>query len=317
MIFAGLMSAFLVSSQDAYWVVFRPSEFFFWGLFVLLLSSGAFAWAVYAIKRSSLRFASVLLNLTLLFGGLFAYFQYLGYLDLQVRGLAFTTPIVRPSEDIWLRGQLLPHSSAMDSLHLRYSYVDKSLYAPEEAGGGRLSQPMMANYRLLELQGFYIQERLGLPTLNLIFEEGFFYSPNDQDRQFPLNEFALSYAGLILLKGNYGSDFVLKKQSTVLVQYGANFYEPSDQFLEHPLNDKIASFKNNASAYLVVMVVMHLLHLLVAALALIYLIVQLTRGRYNAKSYAGIWAVSIFWHFLGVLWLVLFSFLFYNYYLLT
>jgi len=75
-------------------------------------------------------------------------------------------------------------------------------------------------------------------------------------------------------------------------------------------NPEVAAQSDSGGAYLALLVVMHVLHVL---LGLIYLLVNAKRvydGVIHSGDTVRLKANGIFWHFLGLLWLALYAFLF-------
>jgi cytochrome c oxidase subunit III len=66
---------------------------------------------------------------------------------------------------------------------------------------------------------------------------------------------------------------------------------------------------NPSGAFLYVLTVMHVLHLLAGVIALIVTLVKTQARQYTSKNYLGVQLCSIYWHFLGGLWVYLFFFL--------
>jgi cytochrome c oxidase subunit 3 len=54
----------------------------------------------------------------------------------------------------------------------------------------------------------------------------------------------------------------------------------------------------------------HALHVGVGALALLYLIVQAARGKYNTPQHLPVRLWALYWHFVGIVWLLMFVFVF-------
>ena len=67
--------------------------------------------------------------------------------------------------------------------------------------------------------------------------------------------------------------------------------------------------KNAAGSYLYVISGVHLAHMCGGILALIFILIKALLKKYSADNYHGIYLLSIYWHFLGILWLFLFLFL--------
>jgi cytochrome c oxidase subunit 3 len=68
---------------------------------------------------------------------------------------------------------------------------------------------------------------------------------------------------------------------------------------------------NPSGSFLYVITLLHLLHLLGGLITLCVSTINAKRGKYTSTNYLGIELTSIYWHFLGLLWLYLFLFLIY------
>jgi cytochrome c oxidase subunit 3 len=66
---------------------------------------------------------------------------------------------------------------------------------------------------------------------------------------------------------------------------------------------------NSSGSYFILFVFFHLLHLLGGIIGLLVTIYKAFKGKYSSKNKTGIELCSIYWHFLGGLWLYLFIFL--------
>lgn len=74
---------------------------------------------------------------------------------------------------------------------------------------------------------------------------------------------------------------------------------------------KLADQSIVSASYFHVLTGAHLAHILIALFYLLYLIIALARGKYGKDYYLGIKLGGVFWHFLGLLWLYLFLFLYF------
>ena len=92
MIFAGLLSAYVISSKRVDWVSFDLPFDFTLSTIVLLCSSATLFAAKIYIKRGKRFYATVSLWKTLIFGLLFVFLQYKAFMNLQEIGLFFTGP---------------------------------------------------------------------------------------------------------------------------------------------------------------------------------------------------------------------------------
>lgn len=69
---------------------------------------------------------------------------------------------------------------------------------------------------------------------------------------------------------------------------------------------------NISGSILYVITFMHVVHLFFGLLALIVTYRNASKGKYSAENYLGLDLCGIFWHFLDILWLILFLFLYFN-----
>ena len=92
MMFAGLTSAYVISSNREDWVSFDLPMAFQWSTFCIALSSITFFAAKKTAKKGSKGMTTILLLVTLALGLGFVYGQFEGFHALQDMGLYFTGP---------------------------------------------------------------------------------------------------------------------------------------------------------------------------------------------------------------------------------
>jgi len=92
MMFAGLTSAYVISSNREDWVSFDLPAAFLWSTISILLSSISFYIAKKTAHRGQKTFTSIMLLVTLVLGLAFIYGQFEGFQALQDMGLYFTGP---------------------------------------------------------------------------------------------------------------------------------------------------------------------------------------------------------------------------------
>ncbi len=68
--------------------------------------------------------------------------------------------------------------------------------------------------------------------------------------------------------------------------------------------------RNTASSWMNLLPFMHLLHLAGGLLSLLVVIFRARKGAYTAENYLGLRLSAIYWHFLDILWVYLFVFLY-------
>lgn len=68
-----------------------------------------------------------------------------------------------------------------------------------------------------------------------------------------------------------------------------------------------------STSFIYILVVLHLAHLLSGIIVLVVVLVNSLNRKYSINKTLGFDLAEMFWHFLGFLWLFLFSFLIFNY----
>lgn len=69
---------------------------------------------------------------------------------------------------------------------------------------------------------------------------------------------------------------------------------------------------NISGSILYVITFLHFLHIIAGIIALLVTTFKVSRNRYSERSHLGISLCAIFWHFLDVLWVILFLLLYFN-----
>jgi len=92
MMFAGLTSAYVISSNREDWVSFDLPDAFVLSTIFILLSSITFHFSKITLKKGNRSLTSILLLVTLALGLGFVYNQYQGFQTLNSMGLYFTGP---------------------------------------------------------------------------------------------------------------------------------------------------------------------------------------------------------------------------------
>lgn len=112
------------------------------------------------------------------------------------------------------------------------------------------------------------------------------------------------------LKGEYGKDFTISFNGMILnYEKGKLFFPDGTELTEVQYQD-LKNSRNTASSYIYIITFLHLLHLIGGLLYLIYVTtVAYAQKRFNSGNYLKIKLISVYWHFLGALWVILFLFL--------
>ena len=119
-----------------------------------------------------------------------------------------------------------------------------------------------------------------------------------------------SFSNVLQPTGTYGVDYAIESNGALLVKEGGNFYMPDDVVRrERGCRADMAEQVNSASQYFYILTWAHFAHLAAGLLSLLVMIILALRGRYTANDHVGLWAGTIYWHFLGGLWVYLLLFL--------
>ena len=68
---------------------------------------------------------------------------------------------------------------------------------------------------------------------------------------------------------------------------------------------------NASGSFLYLITFLHLLHLFAGLISILVTLKNSIQGKYNAQNILGLELCSIYWHFLDILWVYLFLFLYY------
>lgn len=111
------------------------------------------------------------------------------------------------------------------------------------------------------------------------------------------------------VKGEYGKDFTLTFDNKELDYKEGRFFFPDGKELSAVQYENLKRQRNTASSYIYIFTALHLLHLIGGLIYLIFVTLASYRGKYNAENHLRISLIAIYWHFLDLLWILLFVFL--------
>jgi cytochrome c oxidase subunit III len=73
----------------------------------------------------------------------------------------------------------------------------------------------------------------------------------------------------------------------------------------------LGSKANIAASFILVLTLTHIAHLVLAMLGMVWTFFKLNRGAYSSADFHGLKLCSTFWHFMDILWVYLFLFLYF------
>lgn len=107
----------------------------------------------------------------------------------------------------------------------------------------------------------------------------------------------------------YGKDYTILRRGIPLVKQGDLYFLPEDAAHEHPLNAELDQSMNAAGSYFYVLTYSHFAHIIGGLVALVVISIKAFLGRYGRENHQGLWAGTMYWHFLAGLWVYLLLFL--------
>ncbi len=113
------------------------------------------------------------------------------------------------------------------------------------------------------------------------------------------------------ITGEYGVDYVVEIDGQELDFQNGEYYAPSDPLKTNPITKEVYRNTNNSGAYIWALLWVHIIHLSFGLIYLIVNFIRITRNKINAQDHIQLHTNGIYWHFLGILWIYLFVFLFY------
>jgi heme/copper-type cytochrome/quinol oxidase subunit 3 len=199
---------------------------------------------------------------------------------------------IEPTTGLWISNVLIVISSITMILSLRAM----------QKGKVKISQIFLGLTLLLGV-AFTVSQRNGWQELA---DKGLGWTVGNNEEGLE----SYRWNNLDQLKGEYGVDYTVLKDGIPLIYDNGDFYRPDDTLKVSPITSQVKQQTNSSSAYIYALILVHILHL---AFGLVYLCVNMirtTRGSIHPGDTVRLYTNSMYWHFLGILWLYLFVFLF-------
>ena len=328
MFFAGLTSAYYVSMGGGFWLKYPLPEGFYFSTISIILSSVAYILGVRHIKQGKTTSFKVYMAATLLLGALFVVFQFRGYQQLVERGIYY------PSLN-WSYPEILVNQGRYGDTVSVYKdgkqiTVDGNTFScgtkPLTASEFSEFQAYMKNYALdqksmLELRKkrlpavssnrfkvYFLNEPLSIKNGVFRKSDSLEFNNVDEIRLCQVANNVVNGRGQFMIRGDYGKDFVVYYKGEELSFKEGAFWSNGKK-MSASAQLKAKETTDSSSAYLYVISFAHLLHILGALLNLLTVTIKSFRNRYSKENFVSVRLSSIFWHFLGLLWVYLLLFL--------
>jgi heme/copper-type cytochrome/quinol oxidase subunit 3 len=121
---------------------------------------------------------------------------------------------------------------------------------------------------------------------------------------------AYSWNNISEITGEYGTDYYVHKDGSKLAMHEGQFYAANDPTFAVPLTGKVTNMNNNSGAFIWVLIIIHIMHLVFGLIYLTVNLIRTSKGIINQHDTVRLETNGIYWHFLGILWVYLFAFLF-------
>ncbi|MGB0423225.1 MAG: cytochrome c oxidase subunit 3 [Flavobacteriales bacterium] len=121
---------------------------------------------------------------------------------------------------------------------------------------------------------------------------------------------ATSWNNIEKITGEYMVDYYVHHDGQILDYQNGNYYAATDPLKEEPINNKITANTNSSGAFIWVLIWVHIIHLALGLMYLLYNVVRLSKDKIGPEIGVQVHNNGIYWHFMGILWVYLFVFLF-------
>jgi heme/copper-type cytochrome/quinol oxidase subunit 3 len=111
----------------------------------------------------------------------------------------------------------------------------------------------------------------------------------------------------------YGEDYEVYRNGLPLIYSPERqeFYASNDELMVKPITRDVARTSNCGGGYLWALIAVHILHLIFGFIYLVVNGIRVALGTIHSSDVVRLQSLSIYWHFMGALWLYLFAFLFF------
>ena len=320
MLFAGFISAYVVSMGDMFWLKFPLPSAFWISTVLIVISSVSIQLAITFAKKGNTTGLKLATFLTLALGSGFVYFQMKGYGQLVDNGIHPVNNHIIVTEgkygdyfevkydgdfieingnDFLLKGEKMTDAQIGEYQVFMSQFLevdDKKPFEVKEYG----------DKFVLYFENVPVELKDGrLATSNgTVFE----YLDRVRLRDLAIN--VRDGRGDFFVRGEIGKDFNLYYKGKE-VTYEDRELKLDGQALRPYLQIKSMESPDTASSYLYVITVLHLLHIFFTLLFMVKIVIRSFSGRINAGNNISLRMGAIFWHFLGILWIGLLLFLLY------
>jgi len=318
MIFAGLTSGYIVSQGGNFWVNIKMPMAFKISTISIIASSAFLFLAVWAVKRGKDSLVKLGLGLAFALGIVFGVSQIKGWGQLIDSGNYLAGEIMNTRGKYGKYFTLIYEGKEISYDNATYFYkgseVSADLMADMKAFSQAIYDGASSTDRSYTLSDYGSQFSLRYDNVLLTYANnklqlnGVNLSEIQHNRLKHFADNIINERGDFIMKGKYGEDFVIYYKGEALEYTNRTFYYQGALLSPKKVADLNAQ-KNTASSYIYAFTFIHLLHWIGGIIALLVMFIKGLAVKYSKDNYLGISLGSIYWHFLGILWLYLYAFL--------
>ncbi|MEZ4799435.1 MAG: cytochrome c oxidase subunit 3 [Flavobacteriales bacterium] len=200
---------------------------------------------------------------------------------------------ITPPSELWISNALVVLSSVSIIMALR----------AVKAGNKQMAMILTAATVLLGI-GFTMSQNAAWKKLSGL---GMGYTVTENEEGLK----AYRWNALERLSGEYGKDYYIEFHGEKLEKVGSDYYLASDTGRLNPKTSEVSKTFNAAGAMLSVLIYIHIIHLFFGLIYLVVNTIRVWKGKINKDNWISLYTGGMYWHFMGILWLYLFFFVFY------
>lgn len=259
MLFAGLISALMVSSMDKFWVVIKLPKPFFISTIVIVLSSISLFFALSAAKKNNQKLVKASLLITLLLAVVFGVFQTKGWMKMMSEGKMVAENIFYSYGSYGSDFVVLKNGKEISYDGYDYLIGGEKLDETEVTSlknfayqiSGDRRRETLDNYQVENYGDPYSIKRLAKDSLdevilefkdNKVFANSIALLPNQQKDLFRFAFGIYREMPYFIIKGTYGEDFYLLLNNEKLDFQDRRLYYPERDLNEaeiHAIEKKV------------------------------------------------------------------------------
>jgi len=318
MMFAGFTSAYIVSMGNSFWVKIELPVAFYISTVLIILSSITLWLAARSVTKKALSRVKLFVGITLVLGIGFAYFQFRGYGQLVDRGAAVISGIIVNDGRYGDYFEIKKNDEFVDIVNNQYAVGSEVLkgddlndlkqFAEKLVNGDNNTDLTSINYGSPYVL-YYKGEPLSMIQGKLSRVNGESLKPLEFERLTYLARNIIDDRADFFIKGEMGKDFTLYYKGKPLDYIDRKLYYNGQELSTNLNNKLLRGNRDTSTAYLYIITFLHLLHILAGIIMLLTLFRKSLNGEILKRNALSIKAGSIFWHFLGALWVYLLLFL--------